>query len=94
MTLGSWRGGFDAREVNPVTAASRIEVPLMVVHGEEDGVIPLEQGRAVFDALPDGNHRWRAVPEGRHGNVLATGGDALYHEMISFWVDGLEGSTF
>lgn len=95
MTLGSVRGGFDAREVNPVTAASRIGVPLMVVHGEEDGVIPLAQGRAVFEALPEGRgHRWRVVPEGRHGNVLATGGDELYHEMISFWVGALEGSTF
>lgn len=94
MTLGSWRGGFDAREVNPVVAAAKIEVPLMVVHGEEDGVIPWEQGRAVFDALPEGGHRWRVVPGGRHGNVLAVGGDELYHEMISFWLAALDTRTF
>ena len=89
MTLGGWRGGFVPADVKPMDAASRIEVPVMVVHGENDGVIPWSHGREVYEALPTGSGIWRPVPDGYHGNVLAVGGDELYREMILFWIENL-----
>ncbi|HEX8876423.1 MAG TPA: alpha/beta fold hydrolase [Phycisphaerales bacterium] len=40
----AWRG-FDRREV-----ASRLRVPLLVIHGEQDMVSPIEDGRAIAEA--------------------------------------------
>ena len=89
MLLGGARGEFSPGKIRPVESARRIAVPVMVVHGEKDGVIPIAQGKAVYAAITHPDKRWRPVPEGGHGNVLAVGGDDLYAEMILFWLDCL-----
>jgi dipeptidyl aminopeptidase/acylaminoacyl peptidase len=38
-------------ERSPVTYASRVETPLMIIHSEEDLRAPIEQGEAMFRAL-------------------------------------------
>ncbi len=84
--LGGWRAGFSPTEIRPVDAAPRIRVPVMVVHGDRDAVIPLAEGRRVHEALPHPGRRWRPVIGGFHGDVLAVGGDALYQEIMEFWL--------
>ena len=42
--------------------------------------------RRVFAALPEGGTKvWRPVPGAYHYNVLATGGDDLYRDIVEFW---------
>lgn len=88
--LGGWRAGFLPATIRPADAAARIAVPVMVAHGGQDGVIPDTDGRRVYEALPCPHKRWRPVPDGTHGNVLAVGGDDLYQEMIAFFVEALD----
>ena len=84
--LGGWRGGFDPWAIRPVEDAASIRIPMMVCHGELDRVIPVEHGRRVFAALPEGGTKvWRPVPGAYHYNVLATGGDDLYQDIVEFW---------
>lgn len=95
MQTGGLRGGFSPSSIRPVRNAEDVSVPVMVVHAEDDRVIPLESGRRVFEALPKSpdQHQWRLVPDAGHGNVLAVGGDDLYQEMIEFWLGALDGET-
>ncbi|MCB1229547.1 MAG: alpha/beta fold hydrolase [Verrucomicrobiae bacterium] len=89
-TVGGIRAGFSPELISPVESAARIRVPVMVAHGDRDRVIPMAEGRRVFEALPEnGINRWRPVPGGRHGDVLAVGNDDLYQEMIEFWIANL-----
>jgi len=85
VSFGGWRAGFSPSAIRPVKEAAKIKVPVMVVHGERDRVIPPAQGLLVFEAMRQPVKVWREVPGGYHYNVLATGGDALYLEMIEFW---------
>ena len=59
-----WRG-FDR-----AAAAARLTVPLLVLHGEDDEVSPLADGRAIAEAA-DSNDRGelRTIPRGQHNNL-------------------------
>ena len=47
-----------------------VQAPLLIVHGENDADVPIEQGREVFAASPSLDKRLIAVP-GAHHNDLA-----------------------
>lgn len=54
---GEW-GAFDAAlgdtaELSPITYADRIRTPLLIVHGEDDTNVPLEQGKLLHAAVED-----------------------------------------
>ncbi|MCB1086243.1 MAG: alpha/beta fold hydrolase, partial [Verrucomicrobiae bacterium] len=91
MALGGWRARFEPRSVRPIDSAAKIGVPVMVVHGDEDVVIPFDDGRSIYEALPSSEKRWRPVEGGAHHNVLAKGNDELYQDMVEFYLEQLSG---
>lgn len=48
---------------------SRISAPLMVLHGENDTIVPPAQGRAIFDAAASGEKTFYTVPGAGHVDV-------------------------
>lgn len=52
----------------------KVTCPLLVVHGEKDDVVPIEQGREIFAAAatPVSNKRFLLVPAVRHNNLPFT----------------------
>jgi len=55
----------------PVESIARLEVPsVLVVHGEADEVVPIEHGRRLTDAAPEGTAFW-SVPGAGHIQVFA-----------------------
>jgi uncharacterized protein len=50
----------------------KVRAPLLVLHGERDGVIPFSQGEALF-ALANPPKRFIRFPEGNHENLPAHG---------------------
>ena len=55
---------------DPVTAAASLGVPLFVLHGTRDGVIPLHHGKALFAAAREPK-QWLEVEGGDHLDALA-----------------------
>jgi len=54
---------------DPVTAIRQLKVPLFVLHSEQDTVVPLAHGRALFDAAPEPK-QWLAVSNTPHVDGL------------------------
>lgn len=54
-----------------LAAASRIELPALVVHGGLDAIIPASQGRRVAEALQAAE--WLEVPGAGHNDLLGRG---------------------
>lgn len=52
-----------------IDAAPSVMVPLLVVHGTKDTLIPIEQGRAVFDAAGSPTKRFLAVTGAGHTDL-------------------------
>ncbi len=61
-------GLFLKYELDNLERAPQIEAPTLVIHGTDDEIIPLDHGRAVFEALPRG-HRLVTIDGGRHNNL-------------------------
>lgn len=64
-------------------AAARIDAPALVVHGDEDEIVPLELGRALHDAL-GGETAWFVVDGAGHNDVEHAGGRAYRDRVAAF----------
>ncbi|MFC1890649.1 alpha/beta hydrolase [Thermodesulfobacteriota bacterium] len=62
---------------------TRINAPLLVIHGTRDGLIPFEQGRKLFDAAP-GPKGFHAVEGGDHNDTYIVGGKPYLERIRSF----------
>ena len=52
-------------ELDPVDDVARLARPLLVIHGDADGVVPWEQGQALYEAARAPRDLWR-IAGGRH----------------------------
>ncbi|MGL5018427.1 MAG: alpha/beta hydrolase [Luteolibacter sp.] len=60
-------------------------IPLLVVHGARDEVVPVSQGRQLFEAASEPKTLFE-VKSGRHGTALSEDGGAYRRKMIA-WLD-------
>ncbi len=62
---------------------SQISLPLLVIHGEKDSVVPMELGKYVFEAAHEPK-RWYPVRGAGHNDVPFVGGSAYFQQLLSF----------
>ncbi len=65
----------------------KLGLPLLVLHGERDSIVPIAQGRRVFEGAP-GPKRFFAIPGAGHNDTYLAGGDA-YWEALGEFLDSL-----
>ena len=70
-----------------VAKVGRLRMPLFVLHGECDEVVPFAQGRRVFDAAPEPK-RFFAIPRASHNDTYVVGGEAYWRALGDF-LEGL-----
>ncbi len=70
-----------------IRLVGKLEAPLLLLHGERDDVVPLSQGRALFEAAA-GSKRMRVFPGLGHSDLVPLAGPA-YAEAITEWVGEL-----
>jgi uncharacterized protein len=61
---------------------SKLDVPLLVMHGEKDTVVPIGIGRRLFDLAP-GRKRFVALPQGTHVNLDQQGVVAIAQAFMT-----------
>lgn len=66
-----------------VAKVARLRMPLLVLHGERDDVVPFAQGRRVFDAAPEPK-RFFAIPGAGHNDTYVVGGEAYWRALRDF----------
>jgi fermentation-respiration switch protein FrsA (DUF1100 family) len=81
-------GPFIRTRYDNVAKVPRLKVPILVLHGERDGIVPFRLGRAVFDAAP-APKRFYAIPGADHNDTYVVGGDAYWAAWSQF-LDSLE----
>jgi fermentation-respiration switch protein FrsA (DUF1100 family) len=65
----------------------RLRVPLLVLQGDRDEVVPFAQGRRLFDEAPEPK-RYFAIPGAGHNDTYIVGGD-VYWRVISDFLDSV-----
>lgn len=78
----SWLIAMLLRErYDSAKAAGSVRYPSLLIHGEQDALIPVEQGKKVAQKL-GANARWVSVPEAGHNDLLAH--PLIWKEIDSF----------
>jgi hypothetical protein len=75
-------------ELSPKDFVGKLSpVPLLVVHGSKDEVVPLSHGKQLFEAAAEPKMFFE-VKNGGHGNALSRENGAYRKKMVA-WLDGV-----
>lgn len=66
---------------------ANVKVPLLILHGARDGVVPVAMGREVA-RMANEPKRLAVFPEGGHSNLYIDGNNAI--DVVRQWIAGLE----
>lgn len=72
---------FDPAEIAPERAIEGIKVPILHLHGEADGLIPIDQGERIAHHAKDPGYRFVRIARGGHYD-LRSGDPALYDREV------------
>ncbi len=61
-----------------------MDLPLLVLHGENDEVIPNWHGRKLVEASPSKDKTFRLVPGAGHNDLFEVAGDEIIREIADF----------
>ncbi len=68
---------------------ARIGLPLLVIHGEEDGLIPVAHGQALYDASPAALKRLLRLPGADHNDLLFRAPELYFNAVTEFLQEAL-----
>ena len=69
---------YDVRET-----IKKIKVPLLVLHGDRDEIVPFEHGKAVFAAAPEPK-KFFSIAGAAHNDTYTIGGESYFSELREF----------
>jgi fermentation-respiration switch protein FrsA (DUF1100 family) len=69
---------------NTKTTIKRVRVPLLVMHGDADEIVPFSQGQAVFAAANQPKDFWR-IRGAHHNDLLYEAGDRYVPRLHAFY---------
>lgn len=76
-------GWLTKGKYNSLARIESIETPLLIVHGEQDAVVPVSQGEALFRAANEPK-RLQLLAETGHNDVWETEGETYWGALKSF----------
>lgn len=63
----------DSLPLNNIRKIESIYLPLLVIHGEKDVVLPVDNGQRLYDASPSPHKTLLRIPNAGHNNLLTVG---------------------
>ncbi|MCS3745941.1 dipeptidyl aminopeptidase/acylaminoacyl peptidase [Xanthomonas arboricola] len=82
-----WQNPAGYEKFNPVLHVDKWKVPMLVIHGQQDFRIPVEQGLAAFTALQRKgiDSKFLYFPDENHW-VLKPDNSVLWHDTVNAWL--------
>ena len=73
------RSRFDSLALIP-----RLKLPLLIIHGEADRLIPFAMGKKLFKAATSDLKQFFPVPDGGHNDTYLRAGPGYYQRLMDF----------
>jgi len=70
-----------------IAKVPKLAMPLLVLHGERDDIVPISQGRRLFEAA-GGRKQFFAIPGAGHNDTYVAGGEPYWRVLREF-LEGL-----
>ena len=80
-------GPLLAIQYDSLSKISRIDVPLLIIHGDRDEIVPYSQGQRLFQAAREPKTFYAIAGVG-HNDTYVVGGES-YFEAIAHFINGL-----
>jgi hypothetical protein len=61
----------------------RLPIPVLIIHGQNDEIIPLAMGQRLFAAAPEPKELY-IIPRAHHNDTYLTGGDDYFVRLHRF----------
>jgi hypothetical protein len=61
-----------------------IRMPALIIHGEYDSIVPLEEGRKIYDNLGSFEKKMVVIPDADHNTIFAEGMEQYLAELKGF----------
>jgi len=58
--------------------------PLLIIHAEEDHIVPFSQGELLYNLCPSENKKLLPIPNANHNNILGVSFQKYFEEVESF----------
>ncbi|MBM3324680.1 MAG: hypothetical protein FJY66_03345 [Calditrichaeota bacterium] len=89
----------DIDGINLLECAPNVKIPVLVAHGDQDAMIPVQQGEMVFKKLGSADKIFLPVPQSGHKNMWNADapihhGLTLRNAVIQFFMDHLDRRDF
>jgi fermentation-respiration switch protein FrsA (DUF1100 family) len=78
---------------NSLAHVRRIHRPLLILHGSQDGTVPLSQGKKLFEAA-NPPKRFQELPQASHNDTYYAGGSAYWDTLGEFLASLTDNPTF
>jgi uncharacterized protein len=75
--------GLTKNKLDSVSKLPRVRCPVLVVHGDRDALIPVSQGRSLFDAAPEPK-RLIIIQGAGHNDLSNVGGEKYIDTLAEF----------
>tara|TARA_B100001123_G_C14430883_1_gene678655 strand:- start:194 stop:484 length:291 start_codon:yes stop_codon:yes gene_type:complete len=75
------RNHFDS-----LTRIRRLSVPVLVLHGDQDEIVPLSQGRKLYEAANEPK-RFQVLEGAAHNDTYEVGGEKYWRTIETFIAD-------
>jgi fermentation-respiration switch protein FrsA (DUF1100 family) len=72
-----------------VNKVGKVRAPILVLHGDQDEIVPYAQGKKVFEAAPEPKEFY-TIRGARHNDTYLIGGDPYFQKLKNF-IDRAEG---
>jgi len=72
-------GGF-----NNAGKMRQVKVPTLIIHGEDDFIIPIADGKALFDHCKAEDKRFVSIPDAGHNDLLLRGREQYFGAIREF----------
>ncbi len=69
-----------------LSKVSQVNAPIMVLHGDRDQTVPMEEGRKLFEAANEPK-RFYTIQDADHNDTYVVGGDAYFDALGHFLED-------
>jgi hypothetical protein len=76
-----WRE--DSTFLNKVKLRS-IRKPILIIHGEKDSLVPVEEGKELYENSASKEKRLVIIPNAGHDDLFTVGGEQYYKAMAEF----------